>query len=167
MDYSKIHFLLLLITFSSKIQAQEIAHNFTIEKIPLHFIKTERDSLGYLIYKPCDGTTPKVDIANNYISLQGQLESDWLRICKYKKTKKNTYRLVCVDGHDDVANGKSGINVLIRKIDTKRNLWLVSSPAIGFNCLMVPDSIAKNMRVVDNPCLDRKITEKTFLTPEF
>jgi hypothetical protein len=153
---------IIVVSFNS-IVAQEISLIRWKENFPSHFTKVSKDSIGLLIYKPCDGSTPKVDMDSNYITLQGQLESDRLRITKIRRIRKTEYQLLCVDSHDDSPEIASELNVHLVLVDKKNMVWRIYAEVIGFEFYMPPDDVAVYMRQVDNPCEDRKIAEKKFL----
>lgn len=154
--------LFILLCFTNT-YSQGIHLERLVEAIPIHFTKVSKDSAGLLIYKPCDGSIPKVDIEDNYIILQGQLESDRLRITNFKKIRKNKYKLICVDQHNDCPDKSERMNVYIKLVNRNSNIWSITANFIGFSFFMVPDNIAEQMRKVDNPSPDNKILEKTFL----
>lgn len=50
----------------------------------------ERDSNGYLIYSPCDGSTPEIIIKNDSLTIQWQLEKETYKLKKIlKQTTEN------------------------------------------------------------------------------
>lgn len=153
-----------------RLQAQEIATQILRTKIPLHFTMLERDSIGYLKYDPCDGSTPKIDIAVNYIVIQGQLESQRFRILDIKKKRENSFVIVISDQHDDAPEKSSQSEIHIRLVNKSSHLWLVEwgySDSNEFRWVMAKDSDLQFFRVIDNPCGEGKIAEKKFLKIEY
>lgn len=153
-----------------RVQAQEIVTQILKTKIPLHFTMLERDSIGYLKYEPCDGSTPKIDISANYILIQGQLESDRFRILDIKKKRENSFVIVICDQHDDAPEKSSQSEIHFRLVNKSSHLWLVEwgySDSNRFRWIMAKDSELQLFRVIDNPCGAGKIAEKKFLEIEY
>src|SRR5512133_1579275 len=62
----------------------------SLSDIPKKWIKLERDSIGYLLYKPCNGGTPVILIDSGYVTIFWQLEApEKLSIEKFTRLKGN------------------------------------------------------------------------------
>jgi len=46
----------------------------SLDDIPKKWIMVERDSLGYLVYAPCNGETPIITIDSGYVTIYWQLD---------------------------------------------------------------------------------------------
>jgi hypothetical protein len=163
--------IILFLTFwVDRSQAQEIDRKILRTKIPSHFTMLERDSIGYLKYEPCDGSTPKIDIEGNYIIIQGQLESDRFRIHDIKKKRRNSFIIVICDQHDDAPEKSSQSKMHIQLVNKSSHLWLLEwgySEPNEYRWIMANDSELPLFRVIDNPCGEGKIAEKKFLEIEY
>ena len=167
-----IMFILFLIVGLGNLQSQDKRTKKVITQIPNHLTKLERDSIGYLLYKPCDGSTPELYIEsnNNYIIRQGQLESDRYKIVKVRKVGPRYWILDICDQHDDSPEKESQSKIYIKQIDRDINLWLIEwGEQIGsYNkWIMTSDSELSKFRVITNPCGERKEIEKKFLEIEY
>jgi hypothetical protein len=133
------------------------------------YIQVERDSLGYLIYKPCDGRTPRIEVTQDSIIVFGQIDFP-ARLEKFKITeKKGTIRMKA-HNIDEIY-----WNFNWRPVGTEHDLVLVEwkwASRIGSfkqkgRALYAPESNASDMRIVRNKCNSEKVPELQFLPIEF
>lgn len=141
----------------------------SVDDVPKQWITLERDSVGYLIYKPCDGSTARMTIDSTYITVYWQLDApDKLLIDKFTTGADNKSFYI----HATYDNCKIDFNVKIVDIKRKLVLW-----KFKFNCnneggfeekwLMTSTEFTDKFRLIDNPCGSIKIAEKYFLPIEF
>ncbi|MDB5232460.1 MAG: hypothetical protein JWN76_3265 [Chitinophagaceae bacterium] len=139
----------------------------------------ERDSMGYLVYKPCDGSTPEINLESaGILTIQWQLEETKSRIKRFTQINTNNFLIKC---SGTVENGKlmsvkPNISFQIRLVDKTRDLYLwtyIADYGRRINIkdttkwVMTPTKYIGNFRKVDNPCSTEKISEKIFLPVEF
>jgi len=129
-----------------------------LEAFPSDWIKVERDSLGFLIYEPCDGSTPRIVIADNRISAWC-----WVEECSNCEINRMVFdgNSATIEGNNDRVN----THFYIETKDEEQGLALWTFE--NFKWLMTPLENKMNFRQVHNPCPDQKIPEKTFLPLEY
>jgi hypothetical protein len=132
----------------------------TVRDIPKKWIMVERDSIGYLIYDPCNGETPMISIDSGYVTVYWRLDAPRkLVINKYIKSKEQ--QSFFIDAADEFGNV---VFTAIMK-DNKQNLVLWSFD--DHKWVMTPLENKKSFRHVDNPCPTVMKPEKKFLPVEF
>ncbi len=130
-----------------------------INDIPDKWVMLERDSVDYLVYSPCNGSTPKISIDKNYIVIFWQLDApDTLSINKFTIGKDNKSFYITD------RNGNSIVTVEIKDAKRKLVLWSFS----GDNkWVMTPQEFSEDFRKIKNPCPTEMKPEKQFLPIEF
>jgi len=134
----------------------------------------ERDSIGYLVYNPCDGSTPKINIEGNRIlTISGQLEKKEYKIKKITEPLNNNFLITC---YDKMENNNSYVIFQIKLVNKTHNLYLWTC-ITGFGnqnnlkdttkWIMTPSKYIDKFRKVDNPCKTEKKIEKAFLPVEY
>ena len=120
----------------------------------------QRDSTGYLVYKPCNGMTPMVTIDSGYITVYWQLDGpSKFRINKFVRTNNNkTFSINCKD-----EGGSMVFNIDIKDENKKLVLWTFA----GDKWVMTPLKFKNKFRQADNPCPTEMKPEKPFLPVEF
>lgn len=120
----------------------------------------ERDSLGYLVYDPCDGGTPMITIDSGYITIYWQLDAPTkFVINKFTRLTGNRSFYINAAAED----GNMEFTVEIKNGKQKLVLWTFGD----FKWVMTPLRFKNLFRQVNNPCPTEKKPEKQFLTVEF
>ncbi len=131
------------------------------------YIQVERDSLGYLIYKPCQGRTPRIEVSQDSIIVFGQIDFP----ARLEKTKLNEKK-----GSIRMKAENNGIywSFTWKQVDTDQGLVLVDwkwSAGGSFSrkerAVYMNESKAKLIRRVENQCEGENATELQFLPIEF
>lgn len=169
--------LFLFCSFRLKPECINEKDNFRI--FPNSWTMLERDSIGYLVYAPCDGSTPKIYIEkDSTLILQWQLEKSEFKIKEITKTKNNIYLINCYGTFENntlIANDQN-IIFQIKLVDKKRNLYLWSwltdfgehlNIMDTTKWVMTPTKYVDKFRKIDNPCPTEMKVEKRFLPIEF
>ena len=65
--------LLLLTLLSLTLQAQSSWKN--VDNIPKSWGMLERDSIGYVVYNPCNGGTPRITLDSGFVTVYWQLDA--------------------------------------------------------------------------------------------
>ncbi|MEO6671772.1 MAG: hypothetical protein ABIN36_19970 [Ferruginibacter sp.] len=136
-------------------------------EVPKQWILLNRDSLGYLIYDPCDGSTPYINIDSGFVSIYSQLEGpDKFAINQFTigSDKKSFYVHATNEG--------STLDLNAKVVDSKRKLvlWSFNCDKKGNHCerwVTTASEFLREFRIVRNPCDSEKIAEKVFLPVEF
>lgn len=132
----------------------------SIGDIQKKWIMLERDSLGYVVYNPCDGGTPRIYIDSGYVTIYWQLDGpSKLSIDKFTRLRGNQAFYM------NATNESGTIDFTVEIKDAKRKLVLWTFG--GMKWVMTPVEQAKYFRQVNNPCRDEKKPEKQFLGVEF
>jgi hypothetical protein len=132
----------------------------SLNDIPKKWTKLERDSIGYLLYKPCDGGTPVISIDSGYVTIYWQLDApDKLPIEKFTRLKGNKAFYI------NAGNQNTRIDFTAEIKDSKQKLILWT---FGDNkWIMTPFDNRNNFRFIDNPCPTEMKPEKQFLPIEY
>ena len=132
----------------------------SLAAIPHHWIKLERDSLGYLIYSPCDGGTPRIYIDSGYVKIYWQIGGpDRYSIDKFTRLKGNRSFYIGTLMDTQFVEFTAEIK------DPKRKLVLWTF--YDMKWVMTPVEDTTDFRLVDNPCPHQMLPEKKFLPVEF
>ena len=145
-----------------------IVHTKTeVNEILGTYIQVERDSLGYLIYKPCQGRTPRIEVSQDSIIVFGQIDFP----ARLEKTKLNEKK-----GSIRMKAENNGIywSFTWKQVDTDQGLVLIDwkwSAGGSFSrkerAVYMNESKAKLIRRVENRCEGENATELQFLPIEF
>jgi hypothetical protein len=125
----------------------------SLSAIQKEWIEVEKDKDGYLIYEPCDGTTPTIKLDRGKLIIRPQIEFE--KEYEYDKftriTGNKSFRM-------DTKIGE--IKAII--FDSKKGLvlWEIS----GEKKLMTPIEKSENFRHIKNNRPDRKRKELRFDT---
>jgi len=126
----------------------------SINDIPKWWTMLQRDSIGYLIYHPCNGSTPKISIDKNNLIIYGQLDApDTVTINKF----------TLETGNKSFSINASDITVEIKDAKRKLVLWTFGE----YKWVMTPLEFKKDFRQINNPCPTEMKPEKQFLPIEF
>lgn len=131
-----------------------------LNDIPKKWIKLERDSSGYLLYKPCNGGTPVITIDSGYVTIYWQLDApEKLAIEKFTRLKGNNAfyinaanQNISIDFNAEIKDDKKEL-ILWRFMDNK---WI-----------MTPFDNRERFRFIENPCPTEMKPEKQFLPIEY
>lgn len=126
----------------------------SLKAIQNDWIKIEKDSLGYLIYDPCDGGTPTIHLENGHLTINWQLEGESSSIDKFTRIKgNNAFRLTAY--RDNI-----GFDVYCKIYDAKKGIvfWEFE----GQKWFMTTIENARAFRTVHNNCPFEKKHELEF-----
>jgi hypothetical protein len=134
-----------------------------------YWIKVERDSLGYLIYDPCDGSNPSISIKNGTITVYWWLEGN-IKMEITKMDEKKGHQGFTIYARNDYKDGKFDVKIV--DADRKLVLWDFilykgDTKSTFFSWIMTNEKFSERFRKVDNPCPENKIPEKKFLPNEY
>ena len=128
----------------------------SLNSIQSNWIKVEQDEKGYLIYDPCDGSTPTIKFDNGYIIINSSLESEKFSFEKLTRiTGNKSFRL---DSYNK--ENKTWFEIKAKIIDNKKGivLWEFS----GIKWLMTPIENKEKFRQIKNNCIRKKRSELKF-----
>ena len=155
MKYLVIFFFMLISTFATA-QTDWKA----LGEIQQEWTLVERDSLGYLVYYPCNGNTPRITIDSGYITIFWQLEAPArLAIDTFSRLKGNTS--FYINAYDDVESIE--FTASLKDEQQQLVLWTFGD----FKWVMIPTELENRFRTIDNPCPNQMKPEKSFLPVEF
>ncbi len=139
----------------------------------------EKDTIGYLVYDPCDGATPTINIkGNDVLIVQWQLEIMKYKIRRLTQINANDFLFSCDNTfQNDISNfGEPDITFQVRLVDKIKKIYLwtwVTEIGEGIKVkdttrwVMTPTRYSAGFRKVNNPCPTEKKKEKVFLPIEF
>jgi len=132
----------------------------SLDEIPAKWIMVERDSLGYLVYEPCNGGTPMITIDSGYVTVYWQLEApSKFAINKFTRLKGNKSFYISAGGED----GNLEFTAFMKDDNQNLVLWTFGD----FKWVMTPYENKKMFRQIDNPCPTEMKPEKQFLPVEY
>jgi len=131
-----------------------------LDKIPKKWILLEKDSIGYLVYDPCNGDTPMIVIDNNYVTIYWQIDAP-SKYAIMKFTSQSGNKKFLIDASNE--SGSIAFSVVIKDGKQKINLWTFQD----IKWVMTPFDNRNNFRQVNNPCPAEMKSEKEFLPVEF
>ncbi|MBX7225497.1 MAG: hypothetical protein K1X55_05670 [Chitinophagales bacterium] len=150
--------LFVFIIFSFQAYAQSGWHS--LNEIPKNWTMVERDSLGYLVYNPCNGNTPKITIDSGYITIFWQLDAPTkLSIDKFAIIIGN--KSFYINTYDD--GESTEFTASLKDNQQQLVLWTFGD----FKWVMIPAELENSFRTIDNPCPNEMKQEKSFLPLEF
>lgn len=167
--------LIFLAGFNGESDPMKKWSNFN--DFPKDWVMLERDSLGYLVYYPCDGSTPQIKINKDTLTIQWQNEEQKTLIEKFTRVTDDKFFIKCwgtIAGEDLLE--LPTINFEVRVVDRKRKLvhwkWVRDfKPPVyirdSTSWIMTPIDFIDDFRKVDNPCETMKKPEKEFLPIEY
>ena len=129
----------------------------TLNSIQKEWIKVEKDEKGYLIYDPCDGTTPTIKFDKEYIIINSIWESEKFSFEKFTRiTGNKSFRL---DAYNKET--KTWFEIKAKIIDNKKGivLWQFGDA----KWLMTPIENKEKFRKINNDCIHNKTKELRFL----
>ncbi|HNP48831.1 MAG TPA: hypothetical protein PKK99_02800 [Bacteroidia bacterium] len=132
----------------------------SIDDIPKKWILVERDSLGYLIYDPCNGGTPIITIDNGYVTIYWQLDGP-SKLVINKFTRLTGNKSFYINASDE--GGNMEFSAVLKNDKEKLALWTFGD----FKWVMTPYENKVEFRQVNNPCPTEMKPEKQFLPVEF
>ncbi|MBT8324558.1 MAG: hypothetical protein KJO96_04600 [Winogradskyella sp.] len=135
-----------------------------IKELYGNWTQLERDSIGYLHYKPCDGKTPSLLILKDSIILSQQIESPInLKIDSYK-IKRDSIVL-------NVSSKNLNAEFTFRIVNSSAKFILFKWNYLEYmntgKEIITRENLAKSFRQVENPCHMDKVSEMVFLPVEF
>lgn len=157
-------------TYKNEVKGEPLIKWNSLSEVNKEWIRVERDDQGYLLYNPCDGSTPEVVIENGKISVHWQLETITLNIDKFTRSRNNTG--LYIGGNNEWLIGEFDVKIV--DPDKKLALWKFyiddkqrHSSDYDIKWVMTPKEYIQEFRQEDNPCPTEKIPEKQFLPIEF
>lgn len=133
----------------------------------------ERDKEGYLIYSPCNGTTPRLRVNEGKVTIFWKLEGlNSFRIEKIKMNSKNEIVIYSKDFDNEETIAVFKIHIA----DSHRKLvvweWNIDWPIYqgghtSYKWITTRSIHEQEFRHVDNPCPKGLIKEKEFLELEY
>lgn len=153
-------FTITVSTFGQSAKKQFPSTWKSLSAIQAHWISLQRDSSGYLIYKPCNGSIPQIYIDSGFVTVYWQLDAP----TKYsinKFTRLSGNKSFYINASDGQENRE--FTVEIKDAKRKLVLWTFGE----FKWVMTPLEFKKNFRQIGNPCLTEMKPEKQFLPIEF
>jgi hypothetical protein len=151
---NKLLIIFLSISFSSFSQMRW-KH---LKDIPHTWVMVERDSAGYLVYKPCNGRTPLINIDGDSLGVYWQLEESKFFINKFALNGNESFSIRAAD-----SRGTIEFIVEIKNAKQKLVLWTFGD----YKWVMTPVELKDKFRQVNNPCPTEMKREKEFLPVEF
>lgn len=159
MKYFILSLLLFCCAFSNQSSLPESWEQSTFPEV---WVKLEKDKKGYMIYEPCDGSTPAIVVKKDTLHMDWQLESQTHMIRGFKKTDKDHYVIHCygVVMEGAVIHGVSARDYEVTVLDREKKL--VRFDAIGLeehdtiSWVMTPREYAKEFRTVKQVCKSKK-----------
>ena len=154
---------LLFLSFVLFFCLQVAAQNKTGHSFPKKWVFLERDTSGYVIYRPCEGRIANLKINGQYISLAWQLDYPE----RYKMTsiiKINHSRYIIL-----AKNAYCNLSIIARWIDNRYNmaLWKINRhfadktmPGDDLKFVMCPVNKLKKIKIV------KSLGNDTVKTPE-
>ena len=158
-----------LLVLSKHAYSQHFFDGWTsLNKFPKEWTQVERDSIGYLVYDPCSGGTPRIKIKSDSITIIWPLEFEKHPVENFNRVNDTTFTIQY--SRKDFTNEITSKDQFeIKVVDYKRKLilwkWKLYDEEIKW--IMTPDNHANSFRQVNNPCPHDKIPEKVFLPIEF
>ena len=148
-----------ILVFASLVTAFQIRNKpYLSTKLPQKWTQLSRSENGYVVYQPCDGSTPTVEIKNSNLLINWQLESDLHTIKAILQTSDSTFKLDC-----DNANLDISVKWLNKEHLTALWKFQYSGENKVLKWVMCPTKLKSRFPFVENPCPTGKIKEKTFL----
>lgn len=127
-------------------------------KLPSSWTQLNKSETGYVLYKPCDGSTPTVSIKGLSLIINWQLESEMHKIKNIIQVSDSVIKINC---------DNSNFIIIIKWLDKERTkaLWKFQNIDNNdiFKWVMCPTKFKSQFPFVDNPCPTEKIKEKVFL----
>ena len=142
----------------AKLKETKIPAFENLNTIPKEWIKVEKDGDGYLVYDPCDGSTPSIRIEKENIIINSNLESETYNYGKYKTIVENkSFKLEAWD-----EKYKLSFIITAKIIDYEKGITLWTFD--GQSWLMIPIENRDGFRMIKNNCPTEKKPELTFLS---
>ena len=151
-------FVVLLIIMSMNSVAQKTWES--LDEIKIKWIKVERDSLGYLVYEPCNGETPMIIIDSEYLKIHWQLE-DPRKLAIKKITRLTGSSSFYISASDKYGNME--FTAIMKDGKQKLVLWTFGE----IKWVMTPYENKNMFRQIDNPCPTERKPEIQFLPIEY
>ena len=128
-----------------------------LNSVPREWVKIERDENGYLIYDPCDGSTPSIKVHNEYLTVSYGLKTETFRYGKFKTIVENkSFRIEAYDTRYNI-----WFIIKAKIIDDEKGIVLCTFD--GMKWLIIPVENIDGFRKIKNDCLTEKKPELTFL----
>lgn len=131
----------------------------SLKAIQKQWIKVEKDTDGYLIYDPCDGSTATIEFVKTGIFINWGIEGQNYYIDKFTRlTGNKAFRM-------DAGNTVKGFEIKARIVDSENGIVLWEFD--GVKWLMTPKENQKYFRIIKNNCISEKRAELEFLPIEY
>ena len=129
-----------------------------------NWTQLERDSIGYLHYKPCDGQTPRLQILKDSLILTPQLESPVIFQIDSFDLRKDSIIL-------NASSNTLKAEFIFRIVNSSREFILFKWNYLDYTNtgkeIITRENLAESFRQIENPCEIEKVTEMIFLPVEF
>jgi len=132
----------------------------SLDDIPKKWIMLERDSLGYLVYDPCNGGTPVITIDSGYVTIYWRLDAP-SKLVINKFTRLTGNRSFYINAADQ--GGNMEFTAILKNDRQVLALWTFGD----FKWVMTPYENKEKFRQVDNPCPTEMKPENQFLPVEY
>lgn len=127
-------------------------------KLPNSWTQLSRTENGYVVYRPCDGSTQTIAIEGLTLTINRQIESEQHKIESIVQQSDTTFNITC---------DNSQLNIHIKWLDKSKTkaLWKLDNSMTNdmVKWVMCPTKFKSKFPYVDNPCPNEKIKEKEFL----
>lgn len=126
--------------------------------LPQNWTQLSRTETGFVVYDPCDGSTPTIKMAIPQLIINGQLESEQYIIMQLIKHQTG-FNIKC-----------EGLDIYVKWLDKKKikAVWKFnyfnSNAVYNYKIVMCPAEYTNKFLFVNNPCPKGKIDEKKFLS---
>ncbi len=155
---------ILIFVLFSFVSSFEIADEIKISKrFPKSWTQLSKTQNGFVVYDPCDGSTPTIKLNNFFLSINGQHESKEHSIEKFTRLSDSSYHITC---------DNSELSIVVKWLDRSKSkaLWTIklnnSLSTHIYKMVMCPTILSHKFRFIDNPCSTEKIGEEEFLSVE-
>lgn len=149
---------LLIVSFIAADQ-QSFPESWEQQTFPQQWVKLNRDRQGYMIYNPCEGSTPGIILHKDTLHMYWQLESQTHLIKSFEKIDHDHYKINCygvVTQEGDIIYGVSARQYYIKVLNRKHKLveWLAIAPDAQdtVKWMMSPEACRKDFRIVNQKC---------------
>ena len=149
-----------LLFFTSLITSFQVVEKPLTAKpnFPNKWTRLERNENGYVVYQPCDGSTPTIVIKNSTLTMNWQLEPDEHILKDIFRISDTTFEISC---------DNSQFNIKVKWLDKEKTKALWKFQYMGdsniIKWVMCPTKLKNKFPYVDNPCPAGMKLEKIFL----
>jgi hypothetical protein len=148
-----LFFIILITSFQVVKKTLTVKPNF-----PNKWTRLERSENGYVVYQPCDGSTPTIEIKHLDLAINWQLEREEHNVKDIIRVSDTTFEITCDD---------SQFNIKVKWLDKEKTRALWKFQYVGDSAIikwvMCPTKLKTRFPYVDNPCPTEMKFEKIFL----